>query len=119
MPFMGNWCDIGAESGKRHQSKIDSSRLYLLYNQKSKSGDGLSLRNGIPASTCTSFGLCAKKYKKRGQKMMKNTFNYILKGDYYIPDITLPECPKPVGRWGRLYQNFLKNYHPVSYPDGQ
>lgn len=45
--------------------------------------------------------------------MMKNTVNYILKGDYYIPDITLPECPKPVGRWGRLYQNYLKNHHPV------
>ena len=51
----------------------------------------------------------------RGQKMMNHTLNYIPSGDYYIPDITLPECPKPIGTWGRLYQNYLKIHHPVRY----
>lgn len=26
---------------------------------------------------------------------------YIRVGDYYIPDLILPEEPRPIGRWGR------------------
>lgn len=51
----------------------------------------------------------------RGQKMTNNTLNYIPAGDYYILDITLPECLQPIGTWGRLYQNYLKIHHPVRY----
>ena len=36
-------------------------------------------------------------------------------GDYYIPDITLPQSSKPIGKWGRLYRDFLKDHHPVRY----
>ena len=25
---------------------------------------------------------------------------YIKCGDYYIPDLTLPEEPRPIGKWG-------------------
>ena len=36
-------------------------------------------------------------------------------GDYNIPDISLPLPSKPIGKWGRIYQNYLKNHHPVRY----
>ena len=26
--------------------------------------------------------------------------HYIRSGDYYIPDLTLPEEPRPIGKWG-------------------
>ena len=39
---------------------------------------------------------------------MMQELNYIRCGDYYIPDIRLPEETRPIGRWGanaqRLYQ---------------
>ena len=36
-------------------------------------------------------------------------------GDYYIPDFALPQPSKSIGKWGRLYRDFLKNHHPVQY----
>ena len=41
--------------------------------------------------------------------------NYIQVGDYFIPALTLPQSSKPIGKWGRLYRDFLKNHHPVRY----
>ena len=29
--------------------------------------------------------------------------------------LTLPQSSKPIGKWGRIYQDFLKNHHPVQY----
>ncbi len=37
-------------------------------------------------------------------------------GDYYIPNLELAEQPdKPVGRYGRMRQRYLKEYRPVLY----
>ena len=50
--------------------------------------------------------------------MMKHSetaIHYIRVGDYYIPDISLPQPSKTIGKWGRLYRDFLKNHHPVRY----
>lgn len=41
--------------------------------------------------------------------------NYIQVGDYYIPEIALPEAPKTIGKWERFDQNHLKNHHSVRY----
>lgn len=41
--------------------------------------------------------------------------HYIQVGDYYIPDISLPQPSKPIGKWGRLYRDFLKDHHPIQY----
>ena len=44
-----------------------------------------------------------------------NDIDYIPAGDYFIPALTLP-CPsKPIGKWGRLYRDFLKDHHPIQY----
>lgn len=45
----------------------------------------------------------------------ETTIHYIQVGDYYIPYISLPQPSKPIGKWGRLYRDFLKNHHPVRY----
>lgn len=37
-------------------------------------------------------------------------------GDYYIPNLKLAEQPgKPIGRYGRMRQRYLKEYRPVLY----
>ena len=33
---------------------------------------------------------------------------YIRVGDYYIPDLTLPEETRPIGKWGRMHREYLK-----------
>ena len=40
---------------------------------------------------------------------------YIKAGDYYIPDWTLPEEARPIGRWGRMHRDYLKEYRPVVF----
>ncbi len=41
--------------------------------------------------------------------------NYIRCGDYYIPDIRLPEETRPIGRWGRMHRDYLKEHHPIRF----
>lgn len=40
---------------------------------------------------------------------------YVRSGDYYIPDLTLPEESRPIGKWGRMHRDYLKEYHPIQY----
>ena len=41
--------------------------------------------------------------------------NYIRVGDYYIPDLTLTEESRPIGRWGRMHRDYLREYKPIQY----
>ena len=40
---------------------------------------------------------------------------YIKTGDYYVPDWKLPEEHHPIGRWGRMHRDYLREYHPVVF----
>ena len=40
---------------------------------------------------------------------------YIKTGDYYIPDWKLPEEHRLLGRWGRMYRDYLKEHRPVIF----
>ena len=40
---------------------------------------------------------------------------YIKTGDYYIPDWKLPEERRPIGRWGRMHRDYLKEHRPVVF----
>jgi len=40
---------------------------------------------------------------------------YIKIGDYYIPNLKLPEGNRPIGRWGRMHRDYLKGYRPVVF----
>lgn len=35
-----------------------------------------------------------------------NGLDYVLVGDYYIPDLQLPEESRPIGRWGRMHSEY-------------
>lgn len=48
---------------------------------------------------------------------MMQELNYIRCGDYYIPDIRLPEETRPIGRWGRLHREYLEEHHPIRFND--
>ena len=46
-----------------------------------------------------------------------NGLHYTLVGDYYIPDLELPEETRPIGIWGRMHKDYLAQYHPAQYND--
>ena len=39
----------------------------------------------------------------------------IRSGDYFIPDLKLPEEVRPVGKWGRMHRDYLKEHHPIRF----
>ena len=48
-------------------------------------------------------------------KMNKNGIDYVLVGDYYIPDLKLPEEIRPLGKYGRMHREYLKEHNPMRY----
>ena len=48
---------------------------------------------------------------------MMQELNYICCGDYYIPDIRLPEESRPIGRWGRMHRDYIKEHRPILFND--
>ena len=54
--------------------------------------------------------------------MEKHIFNeqtgisYTLQGDYYLPDLALPEQEdKPIGLWGQRYLKYIKQHRKILY----
>ena len=41
--------------------------------------------------------------------------NYIRSGDYIIPDLKLTEETRPIGKWGRMHREYLKDHHPIQF----
>lgn len=50
-------------------------------------------------------------------RIISNGIEYTLVGDYYIPNIALPEENRPIGRWGRLHRDYLEQHHPILFND--
>ena len=51
------------------------------------------------------------------QRKTKNGIDYVLVGDYYIPDLKLPQENRPIGKFGRLHREFLKEKYPARYSE--
>lgn len=46
----------------------------------------------------------------------KNGLSYTLHGDYYFPELTIPETDqKPIGRYGRMRLHYLREHRPGLY----
>ena len=47
---------------------------------------------------------------------MANTITYTQQGDYFLPDLKLPEQPKvKIGVFGQRHKRYLKEHHKVIY----
>ena len=51
------------------------------------------------------------------RKICQNGIGYTLVGDYYIPDLQLPEENRPIGILGRMHKAYLEQCHPAQYND--
>ena len=49
------------------------------------------------------------------KRIHENGIDYILVGDYYIPDLKLPEENRPIGKYGSLHRTYLKECHSARY----
>ena len=46
-----------------------------------------------------------------------NHMEYVLVGDYYIPDLKLPNEERPIGKYGRMHREYLKEHNPMRFND--
>ena len=46
-------------------------------------------------------------------RITENGIDYILVGDYYIPGLKLPEEHRPIGKYGRMHREYLREVHPA------
>lgn len=45
----------------------------------------------------------------------KTGIDYVLVGDYYLPEIIVPQESRPIGKWGSLHRAYLKEHRPAVY----
>ena len=48
-------------------------------------------------------------------KMNINDMNYVLAGDYYIPDLKLPNEERTIGKYGRMHRDYLKEQNSMRF----
>ena len=49
------------------------------------------------------------------ETIFENGIQYSLHGDYYLPDLKIEPETRPIGRWGRMHRDYLKEYHQVIF----
>ena len=48
-------------------------------------------------------------------KMKNNRIEYVLAGDYYIPDLKLPNEERTIGKFGRMHREYLKEHKTMMF----
>ena len=51
------------------------------------------------------------------ERITKNGIDYVLVGDYYIPDLKFPEEERPIGKYGRMHRKYLRENKPMLFND--
>ena len=46
-----------------------------------------------------------------------NNMEYVLAGDYYIPELKLPNEERPIGKYGRMHREYLKEHNSMMFND--
>ena len=49
------------------------------------------------------------------ERITKNGIDYVLVGDYYIPDLKFPEEERPIGKYGRMHRKYLRENKPMLF----
>ena len=69
----------------------------------------------LESQTCKKMGQNEeiKNMSELKPRITENGIDYILVGDYYIPDLKLPEEHRPIGKYGRMHREYLREAHPA------
>ena len=46
-----------------------------------------------------------------------NHMEYVQVGDYYIPDLKLPNEERSIGKYGWMYREYLNEHNPIMFND--
>ena len=49
------------------------------------------------------------------ERFIENGSEYVKRGDFYFPNVEVPKKHRPLGVYGRLHKEFIKNYRKGFY----
>ena len=47
----------------------------------------------------------------------ENGLGYLQTGDYFIPDLKLPQENRSIGKYGRMHRDYLQEHNPIRFDD--
>ncbi len=56
-----------------------------------------------------------KNMQELRKRIHENGIDYVLAGDYYIPELKLPEEKRTIGHYGRLHREYLRQAKPMVF----
>ena len=55
--------------------------------------------------------------QKNNEVIRKNELGYLQTGDYFIPDLKLPQEKRSIGKYGRMHRDYLQEHNPIRFDD--
>lgn len=55
--------------------------------------------------------------QKNYEVIGENELGYLRVGDYFIPDLKLPQENRSIGKYGRMHRDYLQEHNPIRFND--
>ena len=55
--------------------------------------------------------------QKNYEVIGENELGYLQTGDYFIPDLQLPQENRSIGKYGRMHRDYLQENNPIRFDD--
>ena len=55
--------------------------------------------------------------QKNYEVIGENELGYLQTGDYFIPNLKLPQENRSIGKYGRMHRDFLQEHNPIRFDD--
>ena len=55
--------------------------------------------------------------QKNYEVIRENKLGYLQTGDYFIPDLKLPQENRSIGKYGRMHRDYLQQNDPIRFDD--
>ena len=55
--------------------------------------------------------------QKNYEVIRENKLGYLKMGDYFVPDLKLPQENRSIGKYGRMHRDYLQEHNPIRFDD--
>ena len=55
--------------------------------------------------------------QKDYEVIRENKLGYLKVGDYFVPDLKLPQENRSIGKYGRMHRDYLQEHNPIRFDD--
>ena len=55
--------------------------------------------------------------QKNYEVIGENELGYLQTGDYFIPNLKLPQENRSIGKYGRMHRDYLQEHNPIRFDD--